>query len=261
MRRINMEIFNTQVFGFRAALRSMRNPRNGWYNSDTMFGSPRDRTKNGFKIWNMEPAIIGSKDEALIKKLVMLGEPHCKFLRFITVHTTFVLPRYIWQDVDTYKVATVRNSCSTRFEPKMRDFDFEKDFQFDGDDEIILAELGEPSFDYTVAKVNEVRKEWADENNTRAMLTMKRMLPEGYLQRADYCCNYSTVLNMVKQRFNHALPEFNARNEGSLVQWGLSLPYMKKIFRWSVEGVINKVKLAEQKLESFDKLYEQGILS
>lgn len=93
-----MKIEHTEVHGFRPAFRGMRNPLESWERSDSTFD---------------EIAILGKEDLKLACRLIAAGTSHSKFLRQIIVWADFTLPRYVWQEVDTYKVATVRNSCST----------------------------------------------------------------------------------------------------------------------------------------------------
>ena len=70
----NMNITNTQVFGFEAALRGMRNPMNSWHLQDS------------------SKYEIGPKDMDLAKRLIKAGPEHCKFLRQIQVWADFNMP-------------------------------------------------------------------------------------------------------------------------------------------------------------------------
>jgi len=58
---------------------------------------------------------------------------------------------------------------------------------------------------------------------------IKNLLPEGFLQKATFNCNYETAMTMYYQRKNHRLREWNARHEGSLCHWVLMLPYMAEL--------------------------------
>lgn len=40
-----------------------------------------------------------------------------------------------------------------------------------------------------------------DENRMEKLHRLKRMLPEGFLQRRIMCCNYKVLRNMMQQRF------------------------------------------------------------
>jgi len=259
-----MRINKTQIFGFEMAIEGMRNPRESYdlidsdyFNmkaleyllsggSDTKWGKDRFVVeRNGFVIYVPEGAILGERDLSLIKSLVGAGEPHCKFLRQIGIWVEIEMARCAWVDWDTYKVATVRNSCSTRHTPKIRPFQKE-DF-----------EAGYIS-DEALQELNEKREEWL-EGDKFALVEMKRMLPEGYLQRAHYTMNYSTALNILRQRFDHPLPEFNALEKGSLGQWLLSLPYMQDLLEAAMEGFIRRAEVVKKRLERFREMKANGV--
>ena len=104
-------ITETEVFGFWAALRDMRNPMESWSKSDSRFGD--SNVDQGFRVKIPEFPEIGKNDLELACKLIKGGTEHRKFLRQIIINFVIEVPRYVWQEIDTYKVATVRNSCST----------------------------------------------------------------------------------------------------------------------------------------------------
>ena len=96
-----IKIEKTEVVGFETAIRGMRNPMNSWHKIDSYFD------------WGKVNFNIGENDFALMKKLVAAGSDHSKFMRMINVTCDITAPRYWWTEYDTYKVGTVRNSCST----------------------------------------------------------------------------------------------------------------------------------------------------
>src|ERR1039457_4413694 len=98
-----MKIENTEVYGFRAALRSMRNPKDSWTRSDT------DGEAELF-LFSDAPCEIGPEDLKLAKNLINGGTEHRKFLRLIQVWATWNIPRYVWTEADTYKVGMTRMS-------------------------------------------------------------------------------------------------------------------------------------------------------
>jgi hypothetical protein len=214
-----IRITETEVFGFRAALRDMRNPMESWDKSDSRFG--RDELQAlGFAV--LEYPEIGKNDLELACKLVKGGTEHRKFLRQIIVNFVIEAPRYVWQEIDTYKVATVRNSCSTMHKLGHRPLT-EADF-IDG--EVLpdtlhnLNLLGELYRKGGMKDYDVVRK-------------MKRYLPEGFLQRAGYHMNYETAMSMFRQRKNHRLAEWRwtggtriVDGRQSICDWIFSLPYM-----------------------------------
>lgn len=113
-----IKIENTEVMGWEAAIRGMRNPKNSWGNSDSIV-SPDQYP------W------IGKNDYKLAKRLADAGPVHGKYLRMITVYADITAPLYWWSEYDTYKIGTVANSCSKMhrllYKPfEMSDFSFDK---------------------------------------------------------------------------------------------------------------------------------------
>ena len=56
---------------------------------------------------------IGENDLDLLNRLSKAGKDHRKFMRMIPVIVDVTAPMYWWKEMDTYKVGTVRSSCST----------------------------------------------------------------------------------------------------------------------------------------------------
>lgn len=103
-----MKIENTEVYGFSASFRGLRNPKNSWNMSD----SYRGLLINSPNI-NTEEFILGEKDLKLAQTLIKAGTEHCKFMRQIQVWCDITAPRYFFQEFDTYKIGTSANSTST----------------------------------------------------------------------------------------------------------------------------------------------------
>ena len=217
-----MKIENTEVYGFRAALRAMRNPMDSWDKSDTMFMA-------GCVTANVEGADIGPEDLKLACKLIRGGSEHRKFLRQIIVGVDFDVPRYVWQEIDTYKVATVRNSCSTMHKLGHRELT-EDDFEARIVLPVILQELNRAGAAYR-DKVMLVRPPFETVTGYDIVRYMKQILPEGFLQRATYTCSYETLFAMHRQRKNHRLPEWSG--PGGICEWIRCLPYMKEFIEAS----------------------------
>ena len=148
-----MKFENIRVYNFEHALRGMRNPKNSWHLSDSLFGIgteeemneqcvyvtelwaanlPRDEEDringetyntlaaavrtNGVIAANdkyCEWAFIGPKDMNLAQVLIRGGSEHRKFLRQIMVTVDITAPLYWWKEFDTYKIGTTANSTST----------------------------------------------------------------------------------------------------------------------------------------------------
>lgn len=117
-----LKIENTEVMGWEAAVRGMRNPMNSWEKSDS-FCKPSTENCRGCHDYNKCAYIfestgkpyrrgIGTNDLDLMTRLHNAGTDHRKFMRMITVYLDITAPVFWWAEFDTYKVATVRNSCS-----------------------------------------------------------------------------------------------------------------------------------------------------
>ena len=118
-----LKVENTEIYGWEAAIRGMRNPMNSWDKSDTVFDGDK---------W-----CLGENDLRLMKSLSKAGSDHAKFLRMINVTCDITAPLYWWKEFDTYKVGTVANSTSTMHRLTYKPFEM-SDFSFDhliGNDE------------------------------------------------------------------------------------------------------------------------------
>ena len=233
-----LRITETEVFGFRAALRDMRNPMESWDKSDSLFGDlsenpeclayPLSHAEWKMKGWKvLEFPFIGPKDMELACKLVKGGTEHRKFLRQIVINFVIEAPRYVWQEIDTYKVATVRNSCSTMHKLGHRPLT-EEDF------------IGGDVLPGTLSKLNQLGEAYRErgKKDFDLVLKMKRYLPEGFLQRAGFHMSYETAMTMFKQRNSHRLPEWRwtwgvkiVDGRQSICDWIYSLPYMAQFLR------------------------------
>lgn len=207
-----MKIEHVDVYGFRAALRGMRNPMESWHRSDTTFNQTPPPWP--FFIHADEEPNIGPNDLKLALSLIKGGGAHRKFLRQIMVWWDITIPRAIWQELDTYKVATVRNSCSTMHKLGSRDLER---CDFEGGD-VATAQL---------ALINSLAAEYRLLNKTPERLhKLKMHLPESFLQKATYSFNYETALKMYFDRKDHRMPEWSGP-EG-ICAWILRLPYMQQ---------------------------------
>lgn len=203
-----MEITNTEVFGFNAAIRAMRNPKDSWRVSDSFAD-----IFNGLYYcdvnYNYEKFVLGKKDEELSQKLTKAGGEHCKHLRMILVWCDMTLPRYIWQEFDTYKHIE-KISCSTMH--KLTSYDLDNSF-----------------FEYAIGeeemkKLNDLIIEYRETSDIDTFYRLKNKLPEGFLQKRTINANYQTLLNIYKQRKTHQLEQWKA-----ICKWIYELPYFSEL--------------------------------
>lgn len=138
-----IKIENTEVMGWEAAIRGMRNPMNSWEKSDSIFvedGECHDISGNSGPfngtVTDTETFFeMGENDLDLMTRLSKAGTDHRKFMRMITVYIDILAPLYWWKEFDTYKVGTVANSCSTMHKIQAKEFTAE-DFSYEHLDDI-----------------------------------------------------------------------------------------------------------------------------
>lgn len=99
-----IKIENTEVMGWEAAIRGMRNPMNSWKKSDS-FCKPSMENCRGCHDYNKCAYIfefagkpyrrgIGTNDLDLMTRLRNAGTDHRKFMRMITVYLDITAPLY-----------------------------------------------------------------------------------------------------------------------------------------------------------------------
>jgi hypothetical protein len=162
---------------------------------------------------------IGPNDLALMKKLIKAGSDHRKFMRQIFVSVDITAPLYWWKEFDTYKVATVSNSCSTMHKIHDKEFTLE-DFSYEhltGRGIEILASI--------IDQLNKDRKAFILTNTKSFWWDMIQLLPTSYNQRRTITLNYETLLNIYGSRRNHKLDEWSI----GFMDWIKSLPYANEL--------------------------------
>ena len=182
-----IKIENVEVCGWKAAMRGMRNPLNSWEKSDTDFTT-------------FDNPIIGPNDWKLMNNLVEAGTDHSKFMRMIIFSCDINAPLYWWKEMDTYKVGTVRNSCSTMH--KIMDHEFtEEDFSFE--------HVREAYSIYTICELNYIRKEYLKTKDKNIWYELIQLLPSSYMQKATWTANYQVLRNVYHARKDHKLSEWH----------------------------------------------------
>ena len=116
-----LKIEKTEVVGWEAAIRGMRNPMNSWEQSDSNYRpilckrcdncmsyqleqwddceqcevEQQTNARNGF--------MIGPNDHGLMEKLRNAGTDHRKFMRMLIVYLDITAPLYWWKEFKTYR--------------------------------------------------------------------------------------------------------------------------------------------------------------
>ena len=217
---------HTEVMGWEAAIRGMRNPMNSWEKSDSGYKCPYLKPEVGHTpSCCRENMCIGPNDLDLMIRLRNAGTDHRKFMRMITVYVDITAPLYWWKEFDTYKVGTVANSCSTMHkihakEFTMEDFSHEHLFNNDSDPENIfslLTENGEyTGFNGTPLNylqlmcniLNYYRNEYLKTKDKKYWWQIIQLLPSSYNQKRTVMMNYEVLANIYKSRKNHKLDEW-----------------------------------------------------
>lgn len=229
-----IKLKNTDVYGFEAAIRGMRNPWNSWEKSDSLYSDAHNCEECAHKedfsvchsstIYNCFDFIIGENDFALMKKLVSAGTDHSKFMRMVNVTCDITAPLYWWKEFDTYKVGTVRNSCSTMHTITNKEFELD-DFSH----EHIYNDVStEPSslkvLLLIIDTLNQYRHLYLVSKCKGDWRQIIQLLPSSYNQRATVQLNYAVLRNMYHSRKNHPLDEWR-----DFCRWIESLPYSELI--------------------------------
>ena len=97
-----MKFENTEVWGFKNALRGMRNPKESYNKSDTSYGigflDSVEKDKNKKILYKntsfAEYISIGPNDMKLAQSLIKAGSEHRKFMRQIFVSVDITAPLY-----------------------------------------------------------------------------------------------------------------------------------------------------------------------
>lgn len=227
-----IKIENTEVMGWEAAIRGMRNPMNSWEKSDSIFvedGERHDISGNSGPfngtVTDTETFFeMGDNDLALMTRLRNAGTDHRKFMRMITVYIDILAPLYWWKEFDTYKVGTVANSCSTMHKIADKEFTLE-DFSCEHMNHTSLNVLKE-----IIDLLNKYREDYLNPEAGKIGVKkdywwqMIQLLPSSYNQRRTVMLNYEVLANIYKSREGHKLDEWN-----SFCDWIESLPYAELI--------------------------------
>lgn len=212
-----LKIENVETYGWEAAIRGMRNPKNSLDKSDSAPDSCTDSCAKwdechvGYHcpiVKNEDGSFfcIGKNDLDLMNRLANAGADHGKFLRMITVTLDIVAPLYWWKEFDTYKVGTVANSCSTMHKIHAKEFTV-NDFSHEHIEELSGAEYN-TAYDLllrTVDVLNYFREQYLESDNKKYWWQMIQLLPSSYNQRRTIMLNYAVLKNIYHARRNHKL--------------------------------------------------------
>lgn len=207
-----IKVDHVRTFNFDGAIRGMRNPYDSWDKSDStwMEVSPHS--------YEMEFR-IGEKDMELMRKLFKAGTEHRKFMRQIFICMDITAPFYWWKQFDKYQIGVTTNSCSTMHTITKYEFNednFSNDCMMHGFRQIIRILNGYREQYLAESDLDKKKKIWRG---------IVQLLPESYNQKRTVTMNYEVAANIIHQRKNHKLKEWNEFIDILL----RDLPYLQEI--------------------------------
>lgn len=239
-----LNITETQVFGFEASFRGMRNPKNSWHLSDT---TTLNCLKHDYNIEDIKPlmpydtiegVLLGEKDLKLAQTLIKAGSEHMKFMRMIQVWADMDMTRFFWSEFDTYKFNS-KNSCSTMHKLLNPKNEITLDmFDYYEEDLDVVTD--------NIKRLNEIREEFLATKDFKTQCQLKRraktLLFDGFLQLRTVNTNYGELRNMVLQRNKHQLaPDW----QNCFCAWVTTLPYAKELIFCGIEDEYERLKQKE----------------
>lgn len=223
-----LKIKNVETYGWEAAIRGMRNPKNSWDKSDSLHCCDEESNCGDCGYLHCpqgNPLVIGKNDMKLMTTLANAGTDHGKFLRMITVTLDITAPLYWWKEFDTYKVGTTANSCSTMHKIHSKKFTLD-DFSHEHVEELTGDDYN-MSYDFllrTVDILNYYRKKFLETNVKTYWWQLIQLLPSSYNQRRTVQLNYAVLKNIYHARKDHKLDEWH-----TFCDWIERLPYSELI--------------------------------
>lgn len=241
-----IKLENTEVLGWEAAIRGMRNPMNSWEKSDSGW----KETTTEFDEDDIPTVVlshydVGPNDHDLMMRLAKAGSVDAKYRRMIVVTVDITAPLYWWKEFDTYKIGTVANSCSTMHKIHAKEFtldDFsvehllsiENPFENSKHDiPLIGIELADDGslvqdpidiFTHTIDMLNRCRTMFLETKDKRYWWQMIQLLPSSYNQRRTVMLNYEVLAGIYPKRKDHKLDCWHV-----FCDWIKSLPYSEII--------------------------------
>lgn len=223
---------NTEVMGWEAAIRGMRNPMNSWEKSDSGQGCSVDfvdrrcvdcdRYDNEYEygLCRHDKYIIGPNDHDLMMRLAAGGPVHAKYRRMITVYVDITAPLYWWKEFDTYRVGVEKNSCSTMHKIHAKEFavdDFSHEhldgvsrdmfMQNDNDQPYFFCSFEDVLY-IQIEALNRARKLYLETKDKKYWWQMIQLLPSSYNQKRTVMLNYEVLAHIWNDRRRHKLDEW-----------------------------------------------------
>jgi len=214
-----IKVENIETWGFKHAIRGMRNPMNSWSRSDTTYKHQID-----YDLY--DEVKIGNNDLELMKKLYKAGVEHRTYARLIQVSMDITAPLYWWKEADRYTVGRCQVSTSTMHCIHKKPFELD-DFSHEH-----LEGAGLSTLQTVIARLNAARDYYngkydrvqPDVDKQTYWWEMIQLLPSSYNQKRTIMMSYEVVFKMIKERTGHRLDEWN-----DFVEVLKKLPYVREI--------------------------------
>ena len=188
-----------------------RNPMDSWERMDSGLNWYCEADSFDDGGWRFQ---LGDNDHKLLSNLAKGGPVHAKYRRMIPVWVTLTSSLYLFKELDTYKVGTVCNSCSTMHRIHAKEFTM---------DDFSHEHMSHDVRDTLVAIVDALnirRKDFLETKQKTFWWDMIQLLPSSYNQKRTYMFNYEVLHNIYQSRKNHKLDEWH-----TFCEWIESLPY------------------------------------
>lgn len=212
-------------------IQGMRNPKNSWDKSDS-----RTCKQDGSFCMECEHKYgycLGSNDKNLMQRLSRAGTDHRKYMRMMPVYARITAGHTWWAEFDTYKVGTVRNSCSKMH--KIHVMGFEQDnFDHEGIDEVGGQAL--ETFNKVRETLEWLAKQFNETKEKKYWRAIIELLPMGFHLTANVEMNYEVLANMYRSRKGHKMFEWR-----DFCKWIETLPLSELITGLSKENNSNAI--------------------
>ena len=193
-------------------IEGMRNPKNSWDKIDSVSTVELD--------WDTgiitDEYVIGPNDHDLMMRLAKGGPVHAKYRRMIPVMFTVTAPTFWWIEFDTYKVGTVRNSCSKMHTIHIEPFSLD-DFAHEGCNEVPWAM---EHLVNSIAILEWLRQKFNATQDKKYWRALIELLPHGYMMKATISANYEVLHNIHGGRRHHKVDEWH-----TFCDWIEGLPH------------------------------------
>lgn len=180
---------------------------------------------------------LGDNDHTLMRKLAKAGTDHRKYLRMMPIYVRITAPLYWYKELETYKIGTVSNSCSTMHKIHAKEFTWD-DFSVDHLKRVRECSLGDVGptlvMDCIIRALNYWRREYLKTKSKDDWWQMIQLLPSSYNQTRNVMLNYEVLANIYKSRRTHKLDEWR-----EFCKWIETLPYSDLIL--AASGVTQEV--------------------